>query len=124
MKASELRIGNYIQDKDGNVEQVWSVQIIGELVKINDDPYNGYYQPVLVTEEWLFKLGCRKITDYEYLITADFNYPDYLVVFNTTKWEFVIYRNQQVSITVNVKFIHELQNTVFAFTGMELTVAS
>jgi hypothetical protein len=66
MKASELRIGNYVADRNGfecyvigtfkDVAYLYFDGNVGDFIEENEKDL----QPIPLTEEWLLKLGCKK----------------------------------------------------------------
>ncbi len=105
MKASELRvdpkdlrIGNLVDYFD-ETEDMWYDNFeIEDLYKYDTD----CYKPIPLTEEWLKKLGCDCV--YQSKINKGFFY-----VINEED-------------TLEVKYVHQLQNLYFALTGEDLVV--
>jgi hypothetical protein len=103
MKASELRIGNYVNDSIGLI----TIGLNGNI------KFADAYHPIPLTEEWLMKFG------FEYTkIDLGFNQyrnkilelsitPNGYEIFFTYKW-------------INIKYVHSLQNLYFALTNEEL----
>jgi len=120
MKIRELRIGNYIQDKDGNIDEVRALAAVRGLPeKINDIPHEGYFQPILLTEEWLIKFGFVKNPDTSYdIVRYDID------EFQTVK----LYSGGGASVAeegmdaAEVDYVHQLQNYHFLVIGKDLTV--
>lgn len=136
MKASELRIGNI-------VNQTGSVQGVVTELRINHARIRytlagqlrhslvsyEHLEPIPLTEEWLVRLGMLKYTDsipYAYVFNLDkklgFNrfrlqwarYGDGVEGF----YNLHLYKIQ----CARVQYVHELQNLYFALTGKELEV--
>lgn len=142
MKAEELRIGNYIiyeatthivsaigrsgiyswWVKDGEPVIEYCLKYAGG-VQV-EDPYFDQinnYEPMLITEEWLLKLGFEKSTLDEDNTWLNLRYR-YLNFSSDESVEF-----KKVYLTVNkmdiiCEHVHELQNLYFALTGEELTL--
>jgi hypothetical protein len=119
MKASALRIGNYLfvpgigrkvivsaifkshfvcEDKDGIRFE--------ESIRIN-------YQPIPLTEEWLLKFGFEnwdknKWIDSNSVLSISKNEDNFLCFFNQRH--------------IDIFYVHQLQNLYFAITGEELTI--
>ena len=115
MKASELMVGNYVEQpgRIGKICEVWQ-----EAVKL--DGYNNAYdynhtKPIPLTEQWLLDFGFEttSIRTYELPNTRG------LVIISKMKGEFLIKLNTN---TIWIKHIHQLQNLYFALTGEELTL--
>ena len=106
MKASELRICNYVTEE-------------GRLILIHDGfgiDHAHNYEPIEITEEWLLKFGFEKLYD-EYFISI-FNDIDVRYYYNTSGsvWKFELDGNRLL-----IKYIHQLQNLYYALTRQELT---
>ncbi len=106
MKASDLRIGNYVVEKG---RSPFSISI----EKICDFE-NGFYkfEPIDLTEEWLIKLGFKKRN--ERLFTLNY--------FAVQRVNGLFYFESYKLIPLN--FIHQLQNTYFISEGVELELSS
>jgi hypothetical protein len=98
MKATELRIGNYVKDP-------YSKEI--RLVSVEKDA--SMLRPIPLTEEWLLKFGFKKLDKYTFTLNSWF-----------------IYRRKRGFVTgskrreIKLNSIHELQNWWFANTKKEL----
>lgn len=143
MKASELRLGNYIQVNNGsNYTGIGTVATMSNTGEENDVAYydnNGLYeytdlrlfQPVPLTEEWLIKFGFEAYSTHVNYIELQIksNKPsnhvviryglqrDYFNIFNHSECDFT-----EMQYLTEVKFVHQLQNLYFALTGEELTI--
>lgn len=116
MKASELRIGNWVKDENG------SYQIKGEHLDEDNFPTIQTWE-IPITEEWLLKFGF--IHQHKTIIGQDFF--QHLI-----DSEFTLYVNlNKMNISINKKYVgnvfskklqyvHQLQNLYFALTGEEL----
>jgi hypothetical protein len=125
MKASELRLGNYLivpgidrivqvrlvclshfscVDKDGIV--------LGESVRIN-------YQPIPLTEELLLKFGFEDDRD-NLMILRKGVFEFYFD--KVDKDGISLYEKWDGNFLCNVEYVHEFQNLYFALTGEELVV--
>jgi len=146
MKASELRIGNYIYDDFNEVHIVEKI----ESQKFNDwngsepslivfsklkETQNGMYtcdvvSGIPLTVEWLLKFGFNRHDDGS--VSAQFSigtnpvtkdFMMYLIWIKSSKdyslKYFPFYRNGHHII----KYVHQLQNLYFALTGKELTTS-
>lgn len=113
MEAKELRIGNLIQDKDGNIEVVNKLWCDDIFERVNDMDIS-YYKPILLSEEWLVKSGFGSkygafIKNGIRLLRRNAEFNDLPV------WRVII--NE---LDMSIYFIHQLQNLYFALTGKEL----
>ena len=128
MKATELRIGNYVWDDYSGEMIVWAISNnintplsdIG-LKKKTHLPSGGYkiknIAPIPLTKQWL----------------KDFGFVDKGTIFKKgwfELWYSSYAENHQLRIykvsndiekTINIKYVHQLQNLYFALTGKELT---
>lgn len=122
MKAIELRIGNWIQDKKDRQIDTLLVAHLGEgLINYWNEEV---YQPILLEKDWLLRLGFihnddEKLNIFFYGIrvggsTLSVN-PD-----NGVAW---ITRNENIlNVPGLIKHVHQLQNLYYALTGEELTL--
>jgi hypothetical protein len=125
MKASELRIGNFITQiiyKDTHDEEKEILVDWQEIWWISKNTKS--YRPIILTEEWLLKFGfdkrisnCFKLNNF----FIDLRYDDILEKDRTifSRWDnyHCLYFNLS-----DLKYVHQLQNLYFALTGEELTL--
>ena len=124
MKASELRLGNWI-NCIGTIRKV-SLSTIHEL-NISE---NEYIRPIPLNEEWLIKCGFElsEHKDQAFLkIKTDFtNGSSFSLDCFTDDWSFMIEErnfndgNNCSFIPRKINYVHELQNLYFALTNEEL----
>ena len=123
MKASELRIGNFGIDRDGRICIVEELSINEEprIVAISGGLTSLPVTPILLTEEWLLKLGFEinkhEINSYKKEINSFF--------FCINIISGTCYINdgdgyEGADILNKCKHVHQLQNLYFALTGEEL----
>lgn len=124
MKASELRIGNYIQDKNGRSIEILKVAHIGE--EMINYWMESAYQSIPITEEWLLKFGFEKDEyiqqDWSYALNTKARVS--LVYYKGDPSCFSIYHDDKPLDFPGgrVTYVHQLQNLYFALTGTELTI--
>jgi hypothetical protein len=114
MKANELRIGNYYYG-DVLFPSEYNVITANDLVELDSDPLDDYYQPLPLTEEWLLKFGFYKSDNYgndEYRLDG----------YSYFRGSFYISDCDECGESVEINFVHELQNLYFALTKKELTI--
>ncbi len=137
MKASELRIGNYInslgqQFNDENQFKGWNNYVvkvdIDVLKNIFIENKDFKYSPVPLNEEYLLKFGFEKylsgfklaksIPYTEIKITKKGFYTD------TELYNYELSYNQsnRSILYISIFYIHQLQNLYFALTGEELEI--
>lgn len=123
MKATELRIGNYIKNngKIVEVDYLTPTSIGYENGKFSTSTFNSevmHYEPIPLTEEWLLKLGFEKITGCN-VIENCYCKNGYSVSFDKCgSISFWVSDDK----TIIIEFIHTLQNLYFTLTGEELTI--
>ena len=121
MKASELRIGNWVQSGNDSPFQVNRVHVID----IDDDMDGENTFPITLSEEWLLKLGINKRIIKTQLNGSEDWFDVSRVLVNddidNPKWGYLFSMNGE-SLTV-IKYVHQLQNLYFALTGAELALS-
>jgi hypothetical protein len=125
MKASELRIGNFVYERrcDGKLYegQVTEIRSFETLDKVK---CKGWFadSPIPLTEEWLFKCGLHE-RNYNDVYAK--NYVQYHKGSNTFYYIIDFFHNDESyieNITKVIKYVHQLQNLYFALTGEELCI--
>jgi hypothetical protein len=131
MKTNELRIGNYLNGKQGPV-MVTEIRT-NNSVKIQDNTSSFYVgiclTPIKLNEEWLFNFGFKDIG-------LNMSGSNWLVKEQKGIWRQAIRiayneRSEEWSLTLEcvspptlsiatLKYVHQLQNLYFALTGNEL----
>ena len=113
MKATELRIGNLVQDRHSEECGMIDIVVLG----IIDAMENHSYEPIPLTEEWLKRLGFE-IKKGAWGTSAEIRIG---------RVRYVLYQNRNVwsinptdGFRVDFKYIHTVQNHYFALTGQEL----
>ena len=137
MKASELRIGNFVNGKkiqEGrfvdyvltNPQFLEVDAILQDSISCKGEIDNPIYrfteiEPISLTKEWFFKLGFKKISNTQFCIDVNDNKKISLVLhMNSGNWTFPYFH--EVNTLTSFKNVHELQNLYFALTGTELTI--
>ncbi|MDC8024875.1 hypothetical protein [Elizabethkingia anophelis] len=113
MEGKELRIGNYLHDRNGNLCKVIELREDGIYAPAINEAITGLLnKPIELTEEWLLKLGFNK---------SKFSSNCFKIT-NGYKFDFaggeVLYLDSIMQ--EHIKYIHQLQNLYFALTGEEL----
>ena len=110
MKASELRIGNYV--KIDGVEKPMKVLILDSL-EVSLTPF----LPIPLTEEWLLKFRFEKHKDFFFIEWNEFSFS----IHEYEDGKFIITNSFNY---VDIIHVHQLQNLYFALTNEELTFKS
>lgn len=136
MTANELRIGNWIfigiNKEPYQVNARFFSSVANgfsheEMVKAGYEELNSTVSPIPLTEKWLLKLGLEK-QDYKMSGCAVFEIPNSLWrIGQSFKGELCYFLwHKQVSPPTwslsELKYVHQLQNIIFALTGEELTI--
>jgi hypothetical protein len=121
MKASELRIGNWVKSNvSGNVLRFTTYQFNDLNEILSCSPPKPKLEPILLTEEWLVKFGFEKLWYDDNGMKLPYyrlNQNDYLFDLD---YEFCATRDDAGYIYL--KSVHQLQNLYFALTGEELEI--
>ena len=121
IKVKELRIGNFIKTELG-IFPIKTIAFSEFMVSGVDGRalWATNVEPIELNEEWLLKLGFTKGTDlwgeraeYEYL----FSEGKGVTVSDTNE----IYMG---CFSQTIKYVHQLQNLIFAMSGVELQLSS
>lgn len=126
MKASELRLGNYVIDNRARICQV---------TEINNDtseiaygfmawPINGEgttttpHKPIPLTEQWLLDFGFKEGSNTEY---TNNTYVKKGVSFWNKNRDFtcIVFETFR---GLEINYVHQLQNLYHSLTGEELTI--
>jgi hypothetical protein len=110
MKANELRIGNCLMKIDGTLIEVSSLEI--ECAEGMSGHFNLTFNPIPLTEEWLFNLGFdNKFNKGKINII-----PKGRLGYENGR----TYFNSWVILEKQPDYVHELQNLYYALTQKEL----
>ena len=114
MKASELRIGNWVEFIQPKKGMYTTVQAITFEINVEKS-----FKPIPLTEEWLLKFGFEERGESFHL--KDFSIE---LIGEDGRWCTYIfdeYHAVECSLSL-IKYVHSLQNLYFALTGEELTL--
>ena len=123
METKELRIGNVLEYKTGEIITVGAIHNTCVYPKGFQDGCLSFIQfkPVELNKEWFKKLG---FTYYSLPTRSDRKIGYYTLKYGS---KFKISRSDDNFAFSNfrkpLKYVHELQNLCFALTAIELTVA-
>ena len=141
MKASELRTGNYVYDDESNdvmvVAKIETIEytkwnsgdefsIVCKKLDSDSAYYEGYFRPINLTEEWVFKLGFEKVKiptalkDFYIEYYKKDNFIVYLLK-DSFEIELITKSGEQFNLYTNFKKeVHILQNVFYSLTSTEL----
>lgn len=119
MKANELRIGNLV-DLGNRIAKVTEINHLSCVVvdlEETQDTIEDYERtrPILLTEEWLLKFG------------FEWKGNKFLTIFTPCGKALVyigdnFFKFSGITIEIQIKYVHQLQNLYFALTGEELVI--
>jgi len=117
MKASELRIGNYVC----GLKMEEPIRRINDSIQYNykteryelDDIDLDCFEPIPLTEEWLLKFGFESNPYQD-------RYENKVIQVECNKLRG--YTELWIDGMPHIKYIHQLQNLYFALTGQELEI--
>lgn len=114
MNPNEFRLGNCISFKGLWIGQIERISDSGVLdIRGNKGIFEiEDFEPVVVTRELLYKIGAEDFPDGESLCLHD-----RLIGFAECRNEFY-----DKSTSVTLKYLHQLQNLVFATSGKEIDI--
>jgi len=128
MKASELRIGNYVMAINNYMDVFVIHAIYGQkFLNIRSSEYKNYettikdVKPIELTEEWMLEFGFKKDLDKSFM-------KNDISIFLDKRYKTNIYLQANDSgygwfgFEKRIDYVHELQNLYFALTGEELTI--
>lgn len=123
MESKELRIGNYIRDKEsGRIGYVISIGEKKCTVKMPFSKLSQSYddfEGIDLNEDWLLKLGFEdKYLTIDKKISSDFT----MTLISDKDGGFHFMPHATLMWGVDLKYVHQLQNLYFALTGSELTI--
>lgn len=115
MKASELRIGNYVKRKSSNTP-LRIENFVMDSVHFNRSkkPYFSKVsniEPIPLTEDWLLMFGFDYLDSLSMYEKNGFGFKKSDI--NTIHYDYGL-------CSLSIKYVHQLQNLYFALTGDEL----
>ena len=119
MKASELRLGNWVEQPNDGVTRVTAV--LNDIqIKTETEYVDKYCMPIPLTEEWLVRFGFE-----EYLCLDGiygFKLNEYVFI-NEGQFRMVSFGSEDAMLLrAEIVMVHQLQNLYHALTGEELTI--
>lgn len=126
MKATELRLGNLVENQKGNIEPILGLYTIPNYVEVTTENRVGLagdFKPIPLTEEWLERFGFEEKMIYN---SIHYELGDFKVYINIDNGQpsgfFDYHRVSMIGIKAQLDYVHQLQNLYFALTGEELTL--
>ena len=122
MNANEVIIGNYIIERNDNMQ---TVDMLAERAIGFDNMLVPEYEcnPIPLTEAWLLKFGFGMLNKSYFSTpprTRTNNSPYSLIYTKDLNGDWYILINE--SVRFYLEHVHQLQNLYFALTGEELTI--
>jgi hypothetical protein len=128
MNEQELRIGNWVEWEDESKEQIRISSISYSGTPVNTY-FIGYdnnkkeaalweFCPIPLTEEWLERLGFRKVPVYK----GNLSHLQWNKDYNGFFVGLQIHEGGLYYGRMEIKYVHQLQNLYFALTGEELEI--
>lgn len=115
MKATELRIGNWVDQPNKGVTKVTS--ILNDLqIKTETGYVDKYCRPIPLTEEWLVKFGF----EYSHRLGSRSFYNIVNLYIEISVPNSSVYYTSKQELICYIEYVHQLQNLYFALTGEEL----
>ena len=133
IKASELRIGNIVSDRNMDVVYVIGINPTNEKTPLlvaakhayeNHDKAKcdfwdyGNIHPIPLTSDWLIRFGFFKYNNAWVLSTPKSN----SIKFEFSIWQDLSYNTGEIK--PELKYVHQLQNFFFSLMGKELVLDS
>lgn len=125
MKASELRLGNWVNNnpRDGVITVFSNDKCVIRHKAGIDRAFIEELQPIPLTKEWLLNLGFKKDVDGSFMKNDISIFLD-----KRFKTNLFLQENQDnfkwFSYECKIQYVHQLQNLYFALTGDELIILS
>jgi len=119
MKASDLRIGNFVKHKQGQeiIEKVDESWLVSEMTRLIEQTY----EPIPITEEWLLKFGFKAIVGKKLWFTIPMTKGIQLDYDNGTFH--LSGHGIHITFIASIQHVHTLQNFYFENTAKELRLA-
>lgn len=124
MKASELRLGNWVECLS-STQQVQGVKMYGDCSEVDLTAIHWIddvdIKPIPLTEEWLLKFG---FDDNDLTFINNGLELSWLIRMceSGERSCFYLSDNFPEDFQIRVEYVHTLQNLYFALTGEELTI--
>jgi hypothetical protein len=128
--SKEIRIGNYVFDKDWDAARpIGATDIYNMAIKGSEN-----YQPIELTPEWVERCGFESTSKTEDVFKYSFSESHYILIGKLRKnIEFTMFElwftdnNGDAAFPYtlpDINHLHTLQNLIHSLTGKELTIKS
>jgi len=117
MKATELRIGNWVHHKNKGDFQIKKSHFISIVLLFS--------KPIPLTDEWLIKFGFEfnEVCDsLQHSIGENFKWFHYDLASATVTMQ-EMDDGELFHLTEHINYVHQLQNLYFALSGEELIIS-
>lgn len=131
MKASELRLNNWVRFSEEQID--FKVIEISEkgiaVVNVSEETWIelDQFEPIPLTEEWLVKFGFKLYPSGYFCLDLGSSNTYFSIGLKHHKTLNLIteqYESTHLIEFKHIKYVHQLQNLYFALTGEELTLNS
>jgi hypothetical protein len=126
MKASELRIGNYVLDERDSVDRVKAISdkevALGALSQSNIIPFSEV-NPIPITEEWLGKVNYQYANENGQKFYWHTDLPYFQLRKDEDSWGMWYCESNGVEALISkkdIEYVHDIQNIHFYLSGEEL----
>lgn len=136
LSPSDFRIGNYLQSKQwGGIGQIEGIEVFENHFEIKSKGYIHKYEkdkyfdlsPIEITTELLLKMGFvedNRFANIQYRIDGEHYHS--LNIYSAGDFWCPIFRcesQKQVFENYGIKYVHQLQNIYFTYSGRELSLS-
>jgi hypothetical protein len=119
MKSAELRVGNLIIDNEfpSIISEIIGISFTDVVItQYSDSLKLTDTKPIPLTEEWLLKMGGKKVNNLDWSIM--FGGIEFYCRYN----KFWYCSIGSVYLSDRIQFVHQVQNLYFSITNQELTM--
>lgn len=122
MRATGLRIGNFIYGIDEDFDRYLIVVDANDICNVDCEDDNDGYEGIPLTDEWLEKLGALKDEYGDVFIEVDSESDTRLYLSMKGYIQLVKSYHCPMFDYEHIRYVHQLQNLFFCLSGEELTI--